>query len=670
MEQTSIEFITEEDSKTLAAIVSAVPPTPELAFVTFARAAGKNLKTDYRGADLRNYALRRQDLSEVNLEGADLRGADLRGATGYRQQGTLIQEPIIRTGDRRSVFIGSTVLDLLDHREQVRLACQRAGFAPHTMERLPALDEDAIDASMRMVEEADVYIGVFANRYGYVPDGHEISIAEMEYDRAVRLDMPRLIFLSHDDHLFRAKDVDVGPNAQRLKALKDRIAASRVAVFFKSPEDLRSHVVEALSNLKKELDVKEMVDDAAVTLAKLHRQTSIPGPPVPYIASPYTLLQSRDLIGRHEALNVLSDWVADTASKDSDARVFCIVAIGGMGKSALAWKWFRDIAPNEMKPLAGQLWWSFYESDATFERFLTRALCYVSGESEDTVIALSSSERQARLINHLNTEPYLIVLDGLERILVAYPQTDPAIEDDLYEQTANFAIASGLPNNAAQSFFGQHRLRNTADPRAGVFLQQLTQVAKSRVLITTRLYPSALQTPTGRPRPGSFAYFLPGLADDDALSLWRSLNVTGSSEELIPVFRSIENHPLLLQALASEIANYRKAPGDFTQWGADHPHFDPASLPLVQSSNHILRFALTKLAADTEQVLRTIVGFANPASYAALADLLVGADKICATTQELDRSLTELEDRGLIGWDREANRYDVHPIVRGVVRAL
>jgi hypothetical protein len=54
--------------------------------------------------------------------------------------------------------------------------------------------------------------------------------------------------------------------------------------------------------------------------------------------------------------------------------VFCFVAIGGMGKSALTWKWFNQIAPNEMKPLAGRLWWSFYESDADFENFLIRAL--------------------------------------------------------------------------------------------------------------------------------------------------------------------------------------------------------------------------------------------------------------------------------------------------------
>jgi len=59
-----------------------------------------------------------------------------------------------------------------------------------------------------------------------------------------------------------------------------------------------------------------------------------------------------------------------------------------------------------------------------------------------------------------------------------------------------------------------------------------------------------------------------------------------------------------------------------------------------------------------------------PASYATLEALLVGPDKACCSAQDLDQALTELEDRGLIGWDREANRYDAHPIVRGVVWQL
>jgi tetratricopeptide (TPR) repeat protein len=350
--------------------------------------------------------------------------------------------------------------------------------------------------------------------------------------------------------------------------------------------------------------------------------------------------------------------------------VFCFVAIGGMGKSALTWKWFNQIAPNEIKPLAGRLWWSFHESDAYFENFLNRALSYVSGQSEEDVRALSWLEREAQLLRHLNEKPYLFILDGLERILIAYHRMDASyLADDDYDQrTANVvAGATGLPSSAAQSFIGRHRLRQTTDPRAGAFLQRLPQVAKSRILITTRLYPSELQLPTGDARPGCFPYFLRGLRDDDALGLWRGLNVKGSRAELMPIFRSVESHPLLVQALASEVANYRKAPGDFAKWRADHPQFDPTSLPLVQSRTHILGFALNGLSTNVREVLHTLVGFRMPASYATLEALLVGTEKACGSAQELDRALTELEDRGLIGWDREANRYDAHPIVRGMV---
>ncbi len=572
-------------------------------------------------------------------------------------------------------MISSTARDLPKHREQVRLACLRAGFEPREMmEHLTAENRNAVETSMRMVEEADVYVGILAHRYGTIPKGYDISITEMEFNRAVELSKPWLVFSVHKDHPLVIDDVETGAGAAKLNALKGRIGEERVAAFFKSPEDLRSHVFEALNKLGKELDTAAAGGDAtAAVVAKLHRKTSIPTPPEPYIAHPYTLLQSRDLVGRQAELNALTDWVANPASRAFAARVFCFVAIGGMGKSALTWKWFNQIAPNEMKPPAGRLWWSFYESDADFENFLIRALCYVGGETEEAVRALPWPEREARLLRHLNEEPYLFVLDGLERILIAYHRMDASyLADDEYdEQTANWvAGAAGLPATAAQSFVGQHRLRQTTDPRAGAFLQKLAGVQKSRILITSRLYPTALQGQTSGPRPGCFPFFLPGLSDDDALGLWRALNVAGSRAQLVPIFRSVEGHPLLVQALASEVANHRKAPGDFAQWRADHPLFDPTSLPLVQSRTHILEFAMQGLPAKVREVLHALVGFRMPASYAALEALLVAPDKACGSAQDLDRALTELEDRGLIGWDREANRYDAHPIVRGVVWRL
>ena len=575
---------------------------------------------------------------------------------------------------RRIVMISSTARDLPKHREQVRLACIRAEFEPREMmEHLTAEDASAVDVSLRMVEDADVHLGILAYRYGTIPPGAEISITEMEYDRAIKLEKPRLIFFIDKDHPVTIAEVDTGPSAAKLEALKKRIGDQRVAASFKSPEDLRAHVIEALIKLREKLDAAKPGDLIAKSVTVLHRLTSIPAPPDPYIAHPYTLLRSRDLVGRQAELNALTDWITNPNSQVFGAHVFCFVAIGGMGKSALTWEWFNQIAPNEMKPLAGRMWWSFYESDATFESFMNRALSYVSGQSEDEVRRLPWQEREAQLLHHLNEKPYLFALDGLERILIAYDRMDASyLADDEYDQqTANWVTgAVGLPASAAQSFVGQHRLRDTTDPRAGAFLQKLDQIAKSRILITTRLYPRALQLPTGYPRPGCFAYFLRGLSDDDALGLWRALDVSGSRAELVPIFHSVGSHPLLLQALAGEVATYRNAPGNFAQWRTDHPQFDPTSLPLVQSRTHILEFALRNLSANVREVLNTIVTFRMPASYATLEALLVGADKACHSAPDLDRALTELEDRGLIGWDREANRYDAHPIVRGVVWQL
>ncbi len=141
-------------------------------------------------------------------------------------------------------------------------------------------------------------------------------------------------------------------------------------------------------------------------VAQLHRATSIPAAPEPYIAHPYTLLQSRDLIGRQTELNALTDWIAKQDFQNVGARIFCFVAIGGMGKSALTWKWLNQIVPNEMKQLVGRMWWSFYESDATFENFVNRALTYVSGQNEDALRVLPWQEREAQLLQHLNDEPY------------------------------------------------------------------------------------------------------------------------------------------------------------------------------------------------------------------------------------------------------------------------
>jgi len=100
----------------------------------------------------------------------------------------------------KTAVISSTSIDLPEHRQVVKDACLAAGFFPEMMESLPARDEDAIAVSMELVDRADVYIGLYAFRYGFVPKGHDISITEMEFDRATRRGITILPFLIHDQH--------------------------------------------------------------------------------------------------------------------------------------------------------------------------------------------------------------------------------------------------------------------------------------------------------------------------------------------------------------------------------------------------------------------------------------------------------------------------------------
>ena len=257
--------------------------------------------------------------------------------------------------DQLRVMISSTARDLPEHRKEVMDACLRQGMFPLMMEHLPASDDEAIPASLRMVDEADIYLLIIANRYGYVPttnNPQRLSVTEHEYNRAVERKIPILTFAMHEDHPVKAADVEKGEGAVKLEAFKKR-ALVKGTNFFKSPADLRADVIDSLSDHRKS------------DLTAFHYVSDIPHPPEVYIAHPYTLLQTDSLIGRQKELKLLTDWITgkelefdNQKAPANSVRIMSVVAIGGMGKSALTWKWFNDVAPQEMKNLAGRMWWS------------------------------------------------------------------------------------------------------------------------------------------------------------------------------------------------------------------------------------------------------------------------------------------------------------------------
>jgi len=162
----------------------------------------------------------------------------------------------------RVVMISSTARDLPEHRKEVMDACLRQGKFPKMMEHMPASDDEAISASLKLVDEADIYVGVFAHRYGYVPktnNTQQISITEMEYDHAVERKISRLIFVMGEDHLIKAKDKET-ENAAKLEVFKARVGQENIISFFNSPADPpspRNPIVERAAQRRRSRERRE-----------------------------------------------------------------------------------------------------------------------------------------------------------------------------------------------------------------------------------------------------------------------------------------------------------------------------------------------------------------------------------------------------------------------------
>lgn len=97
-----------------------------------------------------------------------------------------------------NIYISSTYKDLKTHREKVCLALRTAGYKDVTlMEEYAANDKHPVEKCLDDVRRADIYIGIFGQRYGYIPDEAEdhnpnrLSITEFELRQAgVRKNRP------------------------------------------------------------------------------------------------------------------------------------------------------------------------------------------------------------------------------------------------------------------------------------------------------------------------------------------------------------------------------------------------------------------------------------------------------------------------------------------------
>lgn len=146
----------------------------------------------------------------------------------------------------KSVFIGSTGLDLREYREAARDVCISMQLLPIMMEHFEVMGLGATAGSKKKLDLADLYVGIFAYRYGFIEEGHPVSVTEIEFDYAHERKIDRLCFLVDPKIPWPTDAWDPEHNDQ-MNTFRKRIDTTLIRGKFKTVDNFRDQLRQALT---------------------------------------------------------------------------------------------------------------------------------------------------------------------------------------------------------------------------------------------------------------------------------------------------------------------------------------------------------------------------------------------------------------------------------------
>ncbi|MFY9622428.1 MAG: SIR2 family protein [Pyrinomonadaceae bacterium] len=456
--------------------------------------------------------------------------------------------------------------------------------------------------------------------------------------------------------------------------------------------------------------LRTLLPAAAVPIPMASTRASravIPKPPVFYAVPRYS--GSHKFVGRESELQDLSDW----AKPADQTNLLLFEAIGGNGKSMLTWEWATNHATKVRSDWAGFFWYSFYEKGAVMADCCRHALAYMTRRPLKELEKTPVEELAKVLLAQLHEQSWLLVLDGLERVLVHYHRIDA---NEVRDDEANAPADTVLGRNP----------RDTIRDEDSDLLRALAAARPSKILVSSRLMPRVLLNPGGQPIPGVKRITLPGLRPTDGERLLTSCDVTGDSQRIQEYLtENCDNHPLVIGVLAGLINTPGPNRGNFDAWLDDTgsqggARLDLGNLDLIQRRNHILRAAINALSEKSRQLLSTLALLPESVDYEMLVAFnphlppepeevdkpkspeagvvwpLLSPERKADARREykaaykrwqgyqqaltawreseevgkapkgLVDTVADLEQRGLLQYDARTRRHDLHPVVRAV----
>jgi len=353
-----------------------------------------------------------------------------------------------------------------------------------------------------------------------------------------------------------------------------------------------------------------------------------------FIPHPYP--EAPNFTGRRKERKMLTDWLtADTAHP-----LLSMVAIGGMGKSALAWRWLQEEVIEKGMALDGAVWWSFYDEKSGFEKFLDYCLEEILKKNPKKFS--STRDKMDAVYQHFQHHPFVLVLDGVERMLRAYAGLGSPYQGD------------EVKKNEKKDF------DRCVDPNFGFLLQWLaSDTTKSKTLVTTRIHPHELED-----LKGAETKSLKRMAKEDAVQYFRNEKLKGTRAEFEAAGRAYGFHPLCLRLLAGMVKKDKKSPGNISLWIKKNPL---SKLTGEKKKHHILQLAYDALDGEQQKMIGRIAAFRSAQDFETLK-VFFTIVKDEEKEEKLQVMIDDFERRGLLlhihDERRNLEKYDMHPIIR------
>lgn len=146
------------------------------------------------------------------------------------------------------VFLSSTYCDLVEHRQAATDALERLGQQVGRMEIFGARSEEPLNACVSEIDACDLFVGIYAHRYGHVLPSSQYSITEQEFRQALEQKKPLFCYLVDDKYDWPPQFIESEPGLSKLLAFKSTIKESLVVDFFSEPLDLAVKIATAVGH--------------------------------------------------------------------------------------------------------------------------------------------------------------------------------------------------------------------------------------------------------------------------------------------------------------------------------------------------------------------------------------------------------------------------------------